>query len=377
MGFSTDAIHAGQEPEETTGAVTLPIFQTSTYVQQGIGQHKGFEYARTHNPTRQAFEKNLAVLERGKHGICFASGLAATQATLSVLKHGDHVLLADNLYGGTFRLLDQVMQPLGLEFSTVGIRDLAQVKEALRPNTKMFIVESPTNPMMDLMDIPSTAAACKEQGVLLVVDNTFMTPYFQNPLELGADIVIHSTTKYLNGHSDMVGGAVITSNEAVAERVRFVQNAAGAVPGPFDCWLAMRGVKSLALRMQRHNENATAIARLLEKHPRAKKVIYPGLESHPQHALAKQQMRGFGGMVSVVLDSLDEAKHVLPKFRLFALAESLGGIESLICHPSSMTHAAVPKEEREKVGLTDGLIRFSVGCEDIEDLVQDVEQALA
>ena len=377
MGFSTDAIHAGQVPEPVTGAVTVPIFQTSTYVQEGVGKHKGYEYARTHNPTRECLERNVAVLEKGKHGIAFSSGLAATRSVVDTLVNGDHVLLADNLYGGTFRLMQKVMQPLGIPFSTVRASDVDAVRAAIRPETKLLIVESPTNPMMDIVDLPAVAALCREKGVTFAVDNTFMTPYFQNPLELGADLVIHSTTKYLNGHSDMVGGLVITSDDGIAERIRFLQNAAGAVPGPMDCWLALRGIKSLALRMDAHDRNARRVAAFLDGHPRVEKVIYPGLPSHPQHELAKRQMRGFGGMVSAVLRDLDEAKAVLPKFRLFALAESLGGIESLICHPVSMTHGAVPPEERAKVGLTDGLIRLSVGCEDVEDLLGDIERALA
>jgi cystathionine beta-lyase/cystathionine gamma-synthase len=377
MGFSTDAIHAGQIPEPVTGAVTIPIFQTSTYVQEGIGKHKGYEYARTHNPTREALEKNLAVLEKGEHGICFASGLAATHAVIQTLQSGDHVLLADNLYGGTFRLLAQVMGPMGVAFDTVRASDSGAVAAAMKDHTRLFIVETPTNPMMDLVDLKAVSALCRERKIVFAVDNTFMTPYFQNPLELGADLVIHSTTKYLNGHSDMVGGAVVTSHGPLADKLRFLQNAAGAVPGPMDCWLALRGIKSLALRMEAHDRNARQVAAYLEKHSAVEKVIYPGLPSHPQHDLAKRQMRGFGGMVSALVGGLEEAKEILPRFKLFYLAESLGGIESLMCHPASMTHAAVPAEERAKVGLTEGLIRFSVGCEDIEDLLADIEQALA
>lgn len=376
MGFSTDAIHAGQKPEETTGSVTIPIFQTSTYVQQGIGEHKGYEYARTQNPTRESLEGNVAKLEGGTHGLCFGSGMAATHAVMQLLKEGDHVLLADNLYGGTYRLLDGVMKPLGMAFGTVPAHDLKAVEAAIQPNTRLFFVETPTNPLMQLVDIKATAALCKAKGILLVCDNTFMTPYLQSPLALGADIVVHSTTKYLNGHSDMVGGVVVTSNDELGTRLRYLQNAAGAVPGPFDCWLALRGIKSLTLRMDRHNENAMKVAKFLVEKVGAENVIYPGLENHPQHELAKAQMRGFGGMVSVLLPSLEKAKEVLPRFKLFYLAESLGGIESLICHPASMTHAAVPAAERAKVGLTDGLIRFSVGCEDIEDLLKDIENAL-
>jgi len=374
MGFSTDAIHAGQEPDPTTGAVTLPIYQTSTYVQAGVGDHKGYEYARTQNPTRAALERNLAVLEGGKHGICFGSGMAALHAVVQRLEDGDHVLLGDDLYGGTYRLLDRVMRPQGMAFSTVSTKDPAAVEAAIRPETRMLLIETPSNPTMILTDLAAVSAICKAKDVMLVVDNTFMTPYFQNPLTLGATAVVHSTTKYLNGHSDMVGGVVVTSDPALAERVRFLQNAAGAVPGPMDCWLALRGVKTLALRMQRHNANAMEVASYLEG--RGLRVIYPGLESHPQHELARSQMRGSGGMVSVELESRERAVEVLSRFRIFALAESLGGVESLVCHPASMTHASVPAEARARVGLTDGLIRLSVGCEDVEDLIEDLGQAM-
>ncbi len=376
MGFSTDAIHGGQHPDPTTGAVMFPIYQTSTYVQEGLGKHKGYEYARTQNPTREAWERNVAVLEKGKHAIAYSSGLAAINTVMQLLAEGNHVLLGDNLYGGTYRLLDRVLKPMGMPFDTVNTRETAPVEAAMRPDTRLLLIETPSNPVMGLTDIEAMAALCRRRGVTLVVDNTFMSPYFQNPLELGADLVVHSVTKYLNGHSDMVGGIVVTRDDALAERLRFLQNAAGAVPGPFDCWLALRGVKTLALRMERHNANALRVARFLEGHAKVKRVIYPGLESHPQHGLAKRQMRGFGGMVSADVGSLEEARRVLPRFRIFSLAESLGGVESLISHPASMTHAAVPAAEREKVGLTDGLIRLSVGCEDAEDLIEDVRQAL-
>jgi cystathionine beta-lyase/cystathionine gamma-synthase len=375
MGFSTDAIHAGQWPDPTTGAIMVPIYQTSTYVQEGLGKNKGYEYARTQNPTREALERNVAALEKGKHGICFASGLAAIQAVLLCLREGDHVLLGDNLYGGTYRLLDKVMRPLGMRFDVVPTRETREIERAIQPQTRLLILETPTNPVMMLADLEATARVCRAKDVILAVDNTFMTPYFQNPLELGAQVVIHSSTKYLNGHSDMVGGVVVTSDDELAARVRFLQNAVGAVPGPFDCWLALRGIKTLALRMRQHEANATAVARFLEGEGR--KVIYPGLESHPQYELARCQMRGMGGMVSVELGSIEEAKRVLPRFRIFALAESLGGVESLISHPATMTHASVPAEDRRRVGLTDGLIRFSVGCEDLEDLIEDIRQALA
>ncbi len=376
MGFSTDAIHAGQSPEPITGAIMPPIFQTSTYVQKGIGDHTGYEYARTQNPTRETLERNVAVLEKGAHAVACASGMAAVQSVVQLVKAGESVLLGDNLYGGTYRLLDQVYQPMGIGFRTVPTQDLGAVEAAITKGTRLLIMETPTNPVMTLTDLTGLAELCRSRGVLLCVDNTFMTPYFQNPLDLGAHLVLHSTTKYLNGHSDMVGGIVVTNDEGLATRLRFLQNAAGAIPGPFDCWLALRGIKTLALRMERHASNAMQVARYLEGLPRARKVIYPGLESHPQYKLACRQMRGFGGMVSVELGSMDAARTALPRFRLFSLAESLGGIESLVSHPASMTHAAVPAEERAKAGLTDGLIRFSVGCEDAEDLIEDIKQAM-
>jgi cystathionine beta-lyase/cystathionine gamma-synthase len=337
-------------------------------------ENKGYEYARSQNLTRESLEKNVAVLEAGKHGIAFSSGLAAVHAVVQRLEQGDHVLLGQDLYGGTYRLLDRVMKPLGMEFETVATDSMTALEQAIRPDTRMLLLETPSNPTMILTDLPAVAEFCRARDVMLVVDNTFMTPYFQNPREQGAHAVVHSTTKYLNGHSDMVGGVVITNDDALAERVRFVQNAVGAVPGPFDCWLALRGIKTLALRMERHATNAMKIAAFLEN--KGKKVIYPGLPSHPQHELARTQMRGFGGMVSVDLGSFDEASRSLRRFRIFALAESLGGVESLVSHPASMTHAAVPKAVRDSVGLTDGLIRFSVGCEDIEDLTEDIRQAL-
>ena len=374
MGFSTDAIHAGQHPDPTTGAVMVPIYQTSTYVQEGLGKNKGYEYARSQNPTREALERNVAALEKGKHGICFSSGLASIHAVLMCLREGDHVLLGDNLYGGTYRLLDRVMKPLGMQFNVVSTRDSAEVERAIMPRTRLLILETPTNPVMMLADLEATARICRTRDVILAVDNTFMTPYFQNPLEMGARIVLHSSTKYLNGHSDMVGGVVVTSDDELGARLRFVQNAVGSVPGPFDCWLALRGLKTLALRMRQHDANAHEVARFLEGQGR--KVIYPGLPSHPQHELARRQMRGMGGIVSLDVGSIEEARRVLPRFRIFALAESLGGVESLVSHPATMTHASVPPEDRRRVGLTDGLIRFSVGCEDPEDLVEDIRQAL-
>jgi cystathionine beta-lyase/cystathionine gamma-synthase len=377
VGFSTDAIHAGQEPDPVTGAVTTPIYQTSTYVQEELGKHKGFEYARTQNPTRFALEKNLAVLERGQRGFAFASGMAATTAVTYLLKAGDHVVASNNMYGGTYRLFERILTTYGLRFDYVNTADLALVAKAFRPETKMLFVETPTNPSMIVSDLRALAELARSKGARLVVDNTFMTPYFQRPLELGAHLVVHSTTKYLNGHSDMVGGVVISNDEAASERLQFVQNAAGAVPGPFDCWLCLRGVKTLALRMERHEQNARAIAEWLAGHSKLKRVFYPGLKTHPGHELHQRQASGFGGMIAFDTGSLEQAASVLKRARLFSLAESLGGVESLISHPATMTHASVPREEREKVGLTDGLIRISVGIEDLDDLLLDLRSSLS
>jgi len=376
MGFSTDAIHAGQNPDPTTGAVITPIYQTSTYAQHELGKSTGFEYARTHNFTRQALEKNIAVLEKGKFGIAFASGLAATHALMSLVKAGDHIVISNNVYGGTYRLYELNMKNYGIDFSWVDSTDLKNVENAIRPNTKMIYVETPTNPMLNLTDLKGITEIAKRNNLISVCDNTFMSPYFQNPLTFGIDIVLHSTTKYLNGHSDIIGGMLITSDEKIHERLRYIQNAAGGVPSPFDCWLVLRSTKTLAVRMKQHEENANAFAKFLSESGYAKKVIYPGLKNHPQHELAKKQMRGFGGMVSADFGSLEAAKKVLNNVKIFTLAESLGGVESLISHPASMTHASVPKEERDKMGLTESLVRFSVGIEDVEDLIADVEQAL-
>lgn len=376
MGFSTDAIHAGQIPDPTTGAVITPIYQTSTYAQHELGKSTGFEYARTHNFTRQALEKNIAVLEKGKFGIAFASGLAATHALMSLVKAGDHIVISNNVYGGTYRLYELNMKNYGIDFSWVDSTDLKNVENAIRPNTKMIYVETPTNPMLNLTDLKGITEIAKRNNLISVCDNTFMSPYFQNPLTFGIDIVLHSTTKYLNGHSDIIGGMLITSDEKIHERLRYIQNAAGGVPSPFDCWLVLRSTKTLAVRMKQHEENANAFAKFLSESGYAKKVIYPGLKNHPQHELAKKQMRGFGGMVSADFGSLEAAKKVLNNVKIFTLAESLGGVESLISHPASMTHASVPKEERDKMGLTESLVRFSVGIEDVEDLIADVEQAL-
>ncbi len=377
MGFATDAIHVGQEPDPATGAIIVPIYQTSTFVQQDLGKHKGYEYSRTSNPTRAALERNLAALERGRFGLAFASGMAAINAVMSLLKAGDQVVAGHDLYGGSFRLFEQVLKGFGLDFSYANTTRIEEVERSLRPNTRIIFIETPTNPLMEITDLSAMASLAHRRGLLLVVDNTFMSPYFQRPLEHGADIVVHSTTKYLNGHSDGVGGAVILNDQALADRLKFIQNAAGAVLGPLDCWLVLRGVKTLAVRMACHNENGLAVARYLEKHPRVKKVHYPGLESHPQFALAKRQMSGSGGMLSFDTGSLDEAHTVLKSVRLCALAESLGGVETLISHPATMTHASVPAEKRKQLGISDGLVRISVGIEDAEDILGDLDQALA
>lgn len=376
MGFSTDAIHAGQQPDPTTGAVITPVYLTSTYAQEGINKHKGYEYGRTQNLTRAALEDNIAALEKGKYGIAFSSGLAATQALLSLVKAGEHVIASNNVYGGTYRLFESIYRDYGLDFSWINTNNPEEVKNTIKENTKLIFFETPTNPMMNLTDIKQLTDIAKENNLLTIVDNTFMSPYFQNPLTLGADIVLHSSTKYINGHSDVIGGLVITNNEKVFERLKYVQNAAGAVPSPFDCWLTLRATKTLAVRMKQHNENALAVANYLEDQKYIKKIYYTGLESHPQHELAKKQMRGFGGMISVDLGDVEFAHKVMERFKVFTLAESLGSVESLVCHPAAMTHASVPKEKREAMGLTDSLIRFSVGLEDVEDLIKDIEQAV-
>ncbi|TXD31728.1 cystathionine gamma-synthase [Lujinxingia vulgaris] len=378
MGFDTRAIHAGQEPDPSNGAIMTPIFQTSTYVQSSPGHHQGFEYTRTHNPTRNALEDCLASLEKGKHGVAFASGCAATSTIMHMLNAGDHVVSGDDVYGGTYRLFTKVFRPMGIGFSFVDMTDLEAFKAALTPATRLVWLESPTNPMLKICDIQAICEIAHEQGIPVVVDNTFMSPYFQNPLLLGADLVVHSTTKFINGHSDVVGGVVITNDDEAAEKLRFLQNSIGAVPGPFDSWLVLRGVKTLAVRMRQHAANAQVIAEYLEKHEAVEKVLYPGLESHPQHAIAKKQMSGFGGMITFVLkDGLEPARTMLERVKVFALAESLGGVESLIEHPAIMTHASVPPEVRAELGISDGLVRLSVGIEDVQDLVADLEQALS
>jgi cystathionine gamma-lyase len=379
FGFGTRAIHAGQEPDPVTGAVMTPIYYTSTYAQSAPGVHKGFEYSRSHNLTRYALEKNLGSLEGGVQGLCFASGLAATSTLLDLFDAGTHVIACDDLYGGTFRLFDKVYRRLGFEFTYVDpLAGAAGVQAAIRPTTKLVWIESPTNPMLKIVDIAAVAAACKASGILLAVDNTFMTPYLQRPLELGADIVAHSLTKYLNGHSDVVGGALIVKDQALRDRLAFLQNAVGAVISPMDSFMVLRGTKTLHVRMDRHEHNARALAAYLERHAQVDKVIYPGLESHPQHALAKRQQRGFGGMISFVLrGNLDAARRFLSACRVFTLAESLGGVESLIEHPAIMTHASVPPDRRAALGIVDGFIRLSVGIEDVADLQGDLDRAFA
>jgi cystathionine gamma-lyase len=375
--FATRCIHAGQRPDPTTGAIMTPIFQTSTYVQDGPGEHKGFEYSRTQNPTRFALQDNLAALEGAAHGLCFASGCAATTAIALCLDAGDHVVASDDLYGGTFRLFDKVFKRFGLTFSFVDMTDPENVKKAMTSKTKLVWIETPTNPMLKLVDIAAVAAIAKAAGAASVVDNTFATPYLQLPLALGADMVVHSTTKYLGGHSDVVGGAVLTNSDEWQKRLAFVQNSAGGVPAPMDCFLVLRSTKTLHVRMQRHVENAIAIADLLANHPKVEKVYYPGLPSHPQHALAQRQMKAPGAMISfVVKGGLDAARRLLTTTKIFACAESLGGVESLIEHPAIMTHASVPAENRRALGIDDGLIRVSVGIEDLADLERDLRNAL-
>ncbi len=378
MKFSTRAIHAGQEPDSSTGAIMTPIYQTSTYAQTGMGEHKGFEYARTGNPTRSALEACIASLEEGTYGLAFASGMAAESAILSLLSAGDHIVSCDDLYGGSYRIFERIMSRYNVETSYVTAGNIAEYEKAIRPNTKLIWLETPTNPLLRLIDIQAVAEVAHRHNLLLVVDNTFSSPYFQQPLNLGADIVMHSTTKYINGHSDVIGGAVVTSNEEVYQALKFHQNAAGAVPGPFDVWLTMRGIKTLAVRMRQHEANARSVARFLTEHQRVEKVYYPGLPFHPDHELAKRQMSGFGGMVSFQFKgTFADVEQVVRRFKVFTFAESLGGVESLACHPASMTHGSIPKEIREARGLTDTLLRLSVGIEDIEDILGDLEQALA
>lgn len=377
MKFETKVIHAGQMPDPSTGAIMPPIYQTSTYVQEAPGKHKGYEYSRSSNPTRKALEANLAALENAKFGLAFASGCAAMTTVMHLFKNGDHIICSDDVYGGTYRLFTKVLNHNGLEFTFVDMTDVQNIKRAVQKNTKAVWIETPTNPMLKLVDLNAAISFCGSKKIVTIVDNTFMSPCFQRPLDLGADVIVHSTTKFLNGHSDLIGGAVVTNDSALSQRLYFLQNAIGAVPGPFDSWLVLRGIKTLALRMKAHEANAMKIAAFLEKHPSIEKVIYPGLPSHPQHRLAKKQMSGFGGMISVVVKGgLKNALRFLQSTKLFSLAESLGGVESLIEHPVIMTHASVPKEIREKLGIVDGLVRLSVGIEAAEDLIEDLKQAL-
>jgi len=374
--FSTICIHAGQEPDPSTGAIITPIFQTSTYVQEELGKHKGYEYARTQNPTRYALEQNLAAIEGGKAAYAFASGMAAIGAVTTMLKSGDHVVVTDNTYGGTFRLFDKVLSRYQLSFSYVDTSRLELIEQAIRSETKMLFVETPTNPVLRLTDIAGAAAIARKHDIRLVVDNTFASPCVQRPITLGADMVVHSTTKYLNGHSDSIGGVVIAARDEDAEWLKFIQNAAGAILSPFDSFLVLRGTKTLAVRMAQHNANGQALAEYLQTHPKVHHVIYPGLASHPQHDLAKRQMRGFGGMIAFDVGTLGAARRVCNRVRLMALAESLGGVETLLCHPASMTHASVPPDRRAAIGLTESLLRISAGIEDPADLIDDLKQAL-
>jgi len=376
--LATRFIHAGAEPDPSTGAIMTPIFQTSTYVQSAPGQHKGYEYARSQNPTRAALETALAAIENGKHGLAFGSGVAATDAVMKLLVPGDEVIAASDMYGGTYRLFTKIYEKMGIRFIYVDTTNAANVSQALTDKTKLIWLETPTNPLMNITDIEAVAAISKKAGTILCVDNTFASPYLQNPLDLGADIVMHSSTKYLGGHSDVIQGALVMNDDALREQLYFIQKSCGAVPGPFDCFLVLRGIKTLHVRMKQHGENGIAIAHFLRQHPKVGKVYWCGFEDHPNHAIAKKQMRGFGGMLSFTLkdESVEAAMKLLSSTKVFSLAESLGGVESLINHPASMTHASIPREERIKNGLTDGLIRLSIGIEDAEDLIEDLNQAI-
>jgi cystathionine beta-lyase/cystathionine gamma-synthase len=376
MGFATIAIHTGSEPDEATGSVTVPIYQTSTYAQDALGKNKGYEYARTQNPTRSAVERNIAALEGARFGFAFASGMAAIDATLRLVKAGEHVIVSDNTYGGTARLFNKILANYNIEFDFVDTSDALNVEAAIKLNTKMVFLETPTNPVMIVTDLREVSEVAHRAGARVVCDNTFLSPYLQRPLEFGVDIVVHSTTKYLNGHSDGVGGIVVLNDEEDAAWIGFVQNSAGAILSPFDSWLVMRGTKTLALRMEQHDKSGRAVAAFLEEHPKVNKVYYPGSASHPQHALARRQQRGFGGMVSFDVGSLAAARKVLESVKLCTLAESLGGVETLISHPATMTHASVDEQKRERLGITDGLVRISVGIEDTDDIIADLDQAL-
>lgn len=378
MKFATKAIHAGIHPDPATGAIMTPIYQTSTFAQSAPGVHKGYEYARSHNPTRTALQDNLAALENAQYGLCFSSGMAATDTVLKLLKPGDEVISTNDLYGGTYRIFTKIYEPMGIKFKFISMQDTSKLDTHFSKNTKLVWIETPTNPLLNIIDIAAVAAIAKKHQVQTCVDNTFATPFLQTPLDLGADIVVHSVTKYLAGHSDVVMGAILLNNKEVYDQLRFIQNACGAVPGPQDCFLVLRGIKTLHLRMERHCQNAHSIAHFLASHPKVEKVYWPGMEDHPNHLIAKKQMRNFGGMISFCLknDNIEEAKRVLSSFKLFTLAESLGGVESLCGHPATMTHASIPKEEREKNGLKDSLIRLSVGIEDAEDLIWDLTQSI-
>ncbi len=373
--FATRAVHAGQRPEPLAGAIMTPVYLTSTYVQEALGENKGYEYARGKNPTRQALERNVAALEGAQHGFAFSSGMGCVDSIMKLFRAGDHIICGENVYGGTFRLFDKILQHMGLQFSYVDTRDPLRVADALTPATRAIIVETPTNPLMRLTDLAAVSAVAKKGGALLIVDNTFASPFFQQPFRFGADIVFHSTTKYLNGHSDMIGGIALVNDDALADKLNFIQNAAGAVPGPFDSWLALRGTKTLHLRMPRHDANGRAVAAWLAERLGPEQVNYIGLPTHPQHELAKRQMSGFGGMMSVEMGTRERAAHVLGRVRVFSLAESLGGVESLISHPALMTHASVDPDRRIALGITDGLVRLSCGVEDIGDLLADIDQA--
>lgn len=376
VAFGTRAVHAGQRPDPASGAIMVPIYQTSTYVQDGLGRNKGYEYARGKNPTREALERNIASLEGGRHGFAFGSGMGCLDSIMKLFKSGDDVICAENMYGGTPRLFDRILGNFGLTFQYVDTRDPQRIADAITPRTRAIICETPTNPLMRLTDLAAVGDISKRAGTLFIVDNTFATPVFQRPFSYGADIVFHSSTKYLNGHSDMVGGVAVCNDDDLATRMQFILNAAGAVPGPFDSWLVLRGTKTLHLRMAAHDANGRKVAAWLAERLGAERVIYPGLASHPQHDLAKRQMSGFGGMISIELGTRERADQVVSRVRIFALAESLGGVESLTCHPASMTHASVPPERRAAIGISDGLVRFSVGVEDVNDLLADLEQAL-
>lgn len=376
MGFATIAIHTGSEPDEATGSVTVPIYQTSTYAQDALGKNKGYEYARTQNPTRSAVERNVAALEGARFGFAFASGMAAIDATLRLVKAGEHVIVSDNTYGGTARLFTKILANYNIEFDFVDTSDSLNVEAAIKPNTRMVFLETPTNPVMIVTDLREVSEVAHRAGARVVCDNTFMSPYLQRPIEFGVDIVVHSTTKYLNGHSDGVGGMVVLNDEDDAAWIGFVQNSVGAILSPFDSWLVMRGTKTLALRMEQHDKSGRAVAAFLEEHPKVKKIYYPGSASHPQHALARRQQRGFGGMVAFDVGSLEAARKVLESVKLCTLAESLGGVETLISHPATMTHASVDEEKRERIGITQGLVRISVGIEDTDDIIADLDQAL-